>query len=459
MAPMKNALAYAGEHRETALDMLLSFLRIPSISTLPENKNDIQHAAEWLAEQLTQLDFQDVQILPTSGHPVVFGQRTATDPEAPTLLVYGHYDVQPPDPLDEWESDPFEPTERGDNLYARGASDMKAQLVAHMNAIKAILASGDLPVNIKYMLEGEEEVGSPNLRAFMTEHKDLLACDLCLNVDLGISGPDEPSITYALRGLIYFEINLRSAVSDLHSGLFGGAVDNPAIVLSRLIAGMKDADGTITLPGFYDDVRPLDAAEREKKSPRDDTWWLERTGTLILFGEPGYTAEERATARPTLDVNGFLSGFTGEGAKTVLPATAMAKISMRLVADQDPEAIHESMQRYLEENAPESVEWTLKSLSSCRPSFVERDSTGVQAGVQALEEIWDAPVEFVRMGGSIPVVGLIQEILGVDSVLLGFALPDDNIHAPNEKQHLPTFYRGIDAYIRFTYHLADMYKV
>jgi len=457
MATMDNALNYADDHQQAALDTLMSFLRIPSISTLAENKKDVQNAATWLAAQLDDLGFSDVHITRTDGHPIVFGQHLSAGPDAPTILVYGHYDVQPPDPLEEWDSDPFEPQVRGDNLYARGASDMKGQLVAHLKAMEAILSGGKLPINIKYMLEGEEEVGSSHLPAYMKEHKELLKCDLCLNVDLGISAPDEPSITYALRGINYFELKLRTAKSDLHSGLFGGTVDNAAMALSRLIAGMKDDNGTITLPGFYDHVRPLDESQRGNPKARGDEWWLRHTGALKLVGEPEYTPEERATARPTLDVNGFVSGFSGEGAKTIIPAEAMAKISMRLVADQDPDAIQRSLEKYLEENAPETVEWTLESLSSCRPSFVEQDSIGVMAAIKALETTWGTPAGFVRMGGSIPVVGYIQEILEMDSVLLGFALPDDNIHAPNEKQHLPTFYRGILTYIRFTYNLAEAF--
>jgi len=458
MSNLEDAIQQSSTMQEEALEDLKELLRIPSISTLPAHAGDIQLAAEWLAARLRRLGFDAVKIYPTEKHPVVYGEWLGAGPSAPTVLVYGHYDVQPPDPLDEWRSDPFDPVVEDGNLVARGASDMKGQLIAQLKAVEAMMISGGSPINLKYMLEGEEEVGSPNLRGFIQEHTDLLKCDLCLNVDLGIAAPDIPSITYALRGLSYFEIRLRVGKSDLHSGLFGGVVDNPAIVLSRLIAGMKDASGKITLPGFYDDVRPLSPDERAAMSSMNDAWWLEQSGAIKLFGEEGYTPSERAAARPTLDVNGFLSGFTGEGSKTVLPATAMAKISMRLVPDQDPDAIHAGLHAYLEAKMPPTVEWTLREHASAKPSIVDRDSIGVQAAVEALQDIWEEPVRFVRMGGSIPVVGLIQEILAVDTIPLGFALPDDNIHAPNEKQNLTTFFRGIEVYIRFSYHLARLYS-
>lgn len=456
MSTMEKAIRIASEQRAQALEDFKELVRIPSISTLPEHGADIKLAASWLSARLETLGFENVQIIPTEKHPVVYGEMLTAGEDAPTVLVYGHYDVQPPDPLNEWETDPFEPVERDGNLHGRGASDMKGQLIAQLRAVQAMLEAGELPINLKYMLEGEEEIGSPHLADFIDSHGSLLESDLCLNVDLGITAEDIPSITYGLRGLSYFELRLRVGKSDLHSGLFGGVVDNPAIVLSRLIAGMKDSSGRITLPGFYDDVRPLEADEREAMNAMPDTWWLEQSGAFGLFGESGYSTGERAVARPTLDVNGLLSGFTGEGSKTVLPAEAMAKISMRLVPDQDPAAIHAGLRAYLEANIPAYIEWTLKEHASSKPSIVERDSVGMKAAIEALEDVWQAPVRFVRMGGSIPVVGLIQERLGIETIPLGFALPDDNIHAPNEKQNLTTFFRGIEAYIRFTHNLARL---
>ncbi|NOZ29300.1 MAG: dipeptidase [Chloroflexi bacterium] len=456
MSELDAAINYAREHEQAFLEDLKALLRIPSISALPEWKPDIQRAAEWIAAQLQDLGFDAVQVMPTKGHPVVYGEWLKAGPDAPTILFYGHYDVQPADPLELWETDPFDPQVRGDNIFARGASDMKGQVVAHLKAIESLIRTTGLPVNVKYMIEGEEEIGSPSLGAFIEEHRSLLSCDLCLNGDSGILAPDLPSIVYALRGLAYFEIHVQGPASDLHSGTFGGVVENPAQALCRLIAGMKDERGRITLPGFYDDVRPLSEEERADlaKLPQTDAWWQEQTGAPALFGEEGYTATERATARPTLDVNGLLSGFIGEGTKTVLPSKAMAKISMRLVPDQHPDRIHEGLRAYLEANAPPTITWELEYIASCLPAIVERDSKAIRVASQALEAVWGKPPLFTRMGGSVPVVGMIKELLNVDSLMLGFGLPDDNLHAPNEKFHLPNFFRGIETYIRFMHEIA-----
>lgn len=445
------ALAYAREHRSAFLDDLKSIIRIPSISTDVERIPAMKETAAWIAHQLRSFGFDQVAILPTAKHPVVTGEWLKAGSSAPTLLYYGHYDVQPVDPIDLWKSDPFDPQERGDDLFARGASDMKGQLVAHLKAVESLARTTGIPVNLKYLVEGEEEIGSPSLEAFIRQNKDRFTCDVCLNGDSGVFAADTPSLTYALRGLAYLEIRLQGPATDLHSGSFGGVVENPATILCRLIAGMRDAQGRVTLPGFYDKVRPLTQAEREElaRLPTDDRWWLERTGAPILSGEPDYTPTERARARPTFDVNGLLSGFTGEGSKTVLPAKAMGKISMRLVPDQMPEDVRQMVKAYLEQHVPPSIKWELIEHSSCRPAIVERDSAAVKAASRALEAVWGKPPIFERAGGSVPVVGMIQEILGVDSLLLGFGLPDDNLHAPNEKQHLPTFYRGIETSIRF----------
>jgi acetylornithine deacetylase/succinyl-diaminopimelate desuccinylase-like protein len=456
MSNIEAAINYAHDHKENFLDDLLSILNIPSVSTLHEHDADMEAAAQWIASQLENLSFQKVEILPTARHPVVYGSRTKAGSEAPTILVYGHYDVQPIDPLELWESDPFDPQIRNGNIYARGASDMKGQLVAHLKAMQAILQNGELPVNIKYMIEGEEEIGSPNLKSFLQEHGDLFSCDFCLNVDSGILGADIPSLAYALRGLAYYEVRLQGPASDLHSGSFGGAVVNPGNILCNLIAGMKDQDYRITLPGFYDQVRPLTKDERDQLSqlPQTDEWWLEQSGASALDGEKDYTATERATARPTLDVNGLFCGFTGEGSKTVLPAKAMAKISMRLVPDQNPDQIEESLRAYLDKHVPQGITWELEDLSSCIPGIIDRDSEAVKAASRALESVWGKPPLFKREGGSVPVVGLIKELLGVNSLMLGFGLPDDNLHAPNEKLYLPNFYRGIETFIRFMFEIA-----
>jgi acetylornithine deacetylase/succinyl-diaminopimelate desuccinylase-like protein len=445
------AIQYARENRKDALENLKSLLTIPSISTLPEHKSDMKRVAEWIASKLEALGFEEVRILPTAGHPVVYGSWSKAGKEAPTILVYGHYDVQPVDPLDEWKSDPFIPEIRGEALFARGASDMKGQLIAHLKAMQAMLETDGLPINIKYMIEGEEEIGSPNLEAFIGEHRHLLDCDFCLNTDSGILGADIPSIVYALRGLSYFELRLRGPSSDLHSGTFGGTIVNPANILCDLIAGMKDEDGRVTLPGFYDPVRALTPKEREQlaRLPQDDAWWLSQSGANALDGEKGYTPTERATARPTLDVNGLYSGFIGEGSKTVLPAYAMAKFSMRLVPDQTPQMVRQSLEKYLAEQIPASIQWELLEHSSCLPAMIDIESEAVQAASMALEKVWGKSPLYEREGGSVPVVGMLKETLQVNSLMLGFGLPDDNLHAPNEKMHLPTFFRGIETHIHF----------
>lgn len=455
MVDLQTALQYADTHQDQALADLVELLRIPSVSTLSEHKSDMEQAASWLFSRLTTLGFESVQIMETRGHPVVYGEMLEAGPQAPTILVYGHYDVQPADPIELWDSGPFQPEQRGDDLFARGASDMKGQVVAHLRAVEALIHGGGLPVNLKYMLEGEEEIGSPNLEQYIRVNADVLASDFCLNLDTNILGPDTPSITYALRGLAYFELRLQGPKGDLHSGIFGGAVVNPANALAKLIAGMHDDRGRVTLPGFYDDVKPLTEKERADLAelPQGDEWWRKQTGAQALGGEQGYSATERATARPTLDVNGLLSGFTGEGSKTVLPARAMAKLSCRLVADQDPEAIKAGLRKYLESNAPPGVSWELDDLASAVPALIDRNSELVQSARKALETVWGVPARFKREGGTVPVVGMIEQLLGLKTLMLGFGLPDDNLHAPNEKFHLPNYYRGIKTLIHF---MADL---
>ena len=445
------AIAHARENRDPQTASYKEFVRIPSVSTLPEHKGDVGKAAQWLGGRLKQLGMTRAELFPTAGHPIVYGEWLGA-PGKPTVLVYGHYDVQPGDPLDEWESPPFEPTERGENLYARGASDCKGQIAAFLNAAESIVARGGLPVNVKALFEGEEEIGSPNLEPFIAAHTDLLACDFVLNVDAGILAADVPAITYALRGLAYFEIEVRGPAKDLHSGMFGGAVHNPAQVLCELIAGMHDAQGRVTLPGFYDKVRPLSDEERAalaRLPGGSDADLMTMTGAPALWGEAGYTASERIGARPALDVNGFLSGFTGDGAKTVLPARAMAKVSARLVAGQDPAEIKNQLCAYLETRAPATVTWRVHEHSHGPGAIMDRHSPWMRAATAALAEVYGVEPVFKREGGSVPVVGMMQQTLGVDSVMLGFALPDDGIHGPNEKQHLPSFRRGIETYIRF----------
>lgn len=457
MTTVTDAITFAHAQRGRFLTELKELLAIPSISTLSAHKPDIQRAAEWLASNMRAMGLEHVDILPTAGHPVVVADWLHA-PGKPTMLIYGHYDVQPVDPLNEWQSEPFTPTQRGDNLYARGASDMKGQVHAFLKALEAVLSTGPLPLNIEIMIEGEEEIGSPNLEPFMKQHAAKLKCDFSLNADSGIISPTLPSIAYGLRGLAYFELWVHGPDHDLHSGVFGGSVHNPAQVLAELIAGMHDADGRVTLPGFYDQVRTLSDDERAElaRSPMSEETWRAMTGASALYGEKGYSSVERVGARPTLEINGLLSGFTGEGSKTVLPAKAMAKISTRLIPNQNDKEVEAQLRAYLTAKAPPTVRWELKSLTSGPAVLVARDTPAMQAAVQALEETFGVKPVMRLEGGSVPVVSLVQSGLGVDSILMGFGLPDDNLHAPNEKLHLPNYYHGIDAYIRFYDKVAQL---
>ena len=451
------ALAFAHQNQARFLDELRAFSSIPSISTDPEARPAMQLAAQWVADYMKSIGLSNIQVMPTALHPVVYGEMLAAGPAAPTVLIYGHYDVQPAEPLELWQTPAFEPTIRGEHIFARGVTDMKGQVTSTLHAVEAILRNGPLPVNVKFLIEGEEEIGSPSLDEFMVAHKDLLACDLALNPDTGTLSADQPTITYALRGLAYFEIRVHGPDHDLHSGVFGGSVHNPAQALCELIAGMHDAQGRITLPGFYNSVLPISAEERANLAqlPLDDAYYIHETGAPAVHGEAGYTSIERVGARPTLEVNGLLSGFTGEGSKTVLPAWAMAKISMRLVPNQDPEEVRQQLLAYLKANAPSTIRYEVKKMAGGPASMSDIHSPGVQALAQAMETVWGKRPLFKREGGSVPVVTQFKNILGVESVNTGFAMPGDNMHSPNEKMHLPTWYRGIDAYIHFFFNLAQ----
>ncbi len=451
------ALRYAADYTHHYRAKLAELLAIPSISTDPEHNADVQQAAEWLSGELARLGASNAEILQTDGKPIVWGELTAEDSDAPTILVYGHYDVQPVDPLELWNSEPFVATERDGSLYARGASDMKGQLMAALAALEAIKNSGAYPVNVRFLLEGEEEIGSPSLEASIARYADRFRSDLCLNPDTGMIAADCPTITYGLRGLAYFEVRLRGPAHDLHSGIFGGAVENPAHVLCDLLAGLHDEEGRVTLPGFYDRVRELSADEREEMArlPLDDETFLQQTGAAALFGEAGYTTVERIGARPTLEVNGIHSGFGGTGAKTVLPATATAKISTRLVPDQDPAEVRDMLLDYFKTYTPQTVSHEVEVMALGPPLITERDNPGNRALAAALESVWGRAPVFKREGGSIPVSIYLQRALGMPSVLTGFGLPDDNLHAPNEKLDLATWYRGIDTLIHFFYNAAD----
>ena len=452
--PRNIALAYAQQNRDRFLEDLKEVLTIPSISTSNDTKPEVLRAALWVADHLRGLGIENVEIMPTGGHPVVYGEWLKR-PSAPTVLVYGHYDVQPPDPLDLWETPPFEPVVRGDHLFGRGASDMKGQVIATFKAIESALKTGQMPVNVKFMIEGEEEIGSENLGSFIKANAKKLKADICLNADAGMIGAEYPTITYGLRGLAYMELRVYGPNKDLHSGLFGGTIHNPAQALAELVAGMHDKNGRITLPGFYKKVRKLSEGEHKdfKRLPTDKKFYLDQTGVPALWGEAEYTPAERVGARPTLEVNGLLSGFTEPGSKTVLPAYAMAKISCRLVPDQTPEETVKQMEAYLKAKAPKDIRWELLSLHHAGTAITDLNSAGVKAMADGLKTVWGKRPLFRREGGSIGAVAQLQEYAGIESVLTGFGLPEDNIHSPNERLHLPTWYKGIDSLIHFFFNM------
>jgi acetylornithine deacetylase/succinyl-diaminopimelate desuccinylase-like protein len=442
---MNQVIDFINTHRDRYLDELKTLLAIPSISALPEHKSDVLACAEWCANEMRRIGLGNVRLYETPGHPVVYGDWLGAE-GAPTILFYGHYDVQPVDPVELWESPPFEATVRDGEIYARGAADDKGQVFMHFKAIEAHMKqNGRLPVNIKLILEGEEEVGSANLDAFVRDHKAELAADVVVISDTGMFERGVPSITYGLRGLVYCQIDLRGTKSDLHSGSFGGAVANPAFVLSQMLTQMKDRGGRIKIPGFYDDVRALRDEERQawKRLPFNEKKYKKDLGAPKLVGETGYTTLERTWARPTFEVNGLLSGFTGEGAKTVIPAVAMAKVSMRLVPDQDPDKIAQLFEEYVKKVAPKSVELKVTRMHGGKPWMTDFDNPYVQAAGRAIKTGFGQEPLFIREGGSIPVVATFQEILGLPSVLFGIGLPDENAHAPNEHLDLSNFYNGV----------------
>lgn len=425
---------------------LCELLAIPSISADSRHKRDIARAADWVADSLRKLGLA-VETIPTSGHPLVYAESPEV-PGAPTVLVYGHYDVQPPDPLGEWITPPFVPTRRDGNIYARGATDDKGQMLTHIKSAQAWLdVRGKLPVRLKFLIEGEEEVGSRGLNAYLPAHAQKLACDIVVISDTSQFGPQRPAITYGLRGIQYFELRLQGPKQDLHSGTFGGAVTNPVNTLCRLLAALVDEQGRVLIPGFYDDVLPLAARERQQFAdlPFDEAAFQNQIGVTGLTGEAGYTTLERRWARPTYDLNGIAGGYQGEGAKTVLPARAMAKFSFRLVPNQDPGKIAAALEKHLREVCPPGIQLELIDLHGAPGVVVPLDSPYVAAASRAIEHGFGRKPVFIREGGSIPIVTAFRQQLGVDTLLLGWGLDDDNTHSPNEKFCLADYHRGIRA--------------
>lgn len=448
---MSTTQDYIDNNIEAFQEQLFDFLRIPSVSTDSARKDDVRKAADFLIKQLNEIGLDNVTLHDTPGHPIITAEKI-TRPGEPTVLIYGHYDVQPPDPEDLWTTPPFEPTVKDGRVYARGASDDKGQSFTHVKAIESYLKTEtELPVNVKFILEGEEEIGSPNLVPFIKKNKELLDCDMVLISDTAMFGEDQPSITYGLRGLAYMEVHVTGPNRDLHSGVYGGAVDNPANVLANIIAKLKDEDGVIQIDGFYDDVDPMTAEMREayKKLPHDDEPYKKDLDLKKLHGEKGYTTLERASARPTLDVNGLWSGYQKEGAKTVLPSKAGAKISMRLVPDQEPDKIAELFKKQVLKLAPDTVQVEVEAHHGGHPVVIDLDFYGLKAAAKAFEEVYQKDVLYAREGGSIPIVADFKKVLGVNSILMGFGLTRDALHSPNESFSLKDFHRGIKTSAKF----------
>lgn len=438
------------------LERLLAFARIPSISALPEHAASMRTAAAWVADQLRRLGADEVEVAATPGHPIVTGRIHRT-PGAPTVLAYCHYDVQPVDPLDLWESAPFEPFVRDGRVIGRGTADDKGQLVMHLAAIEALQAArGSLPVNLTFVFEGEEEHGSESLYPWLEANRPRLAADLAVISDTGFFEGNLPAITVGLRGIMYAQIDVRGAPVDLHSGSYGGMVENPANALARIIAGLKGPDGRVRIPGFYDDVVPLTDEERADMHalPFDEAAFLAEIGVDALAGEAGFAPLERRGARPTLDVNGIWGGFQGEGAKTIIPAQAHAKVSCRLVAAQDPEKVFAALRDYVAEIAPPGVRVEVRYIHGGHPSLTPIDHPATRAAARALEAVFGRPPVYIREGGSIPVTSAFDRTLGLPVVLLGFAQPNSNAHAPNEWLDLDNFERGTRAIVRFWDELA-----
>lgn len=445
---MEHILKNIESNRDRYMEELFEFLSIPSISSSNKHDDDTRKAAEWLVENIRKAGIEKVSLKETAGHPLIYGEWLGAGDDAETVLIYGHYDVQPVDPLDLWDADPFKPYIKNGKIYGRGTSDDKGQLFAHIKAIEAhFKENGKLPVNVKLFIEGEEECGGENSDKFIIENKEMLKCDTVLISDTEWFAKGLPSICYSLRGISFVEIEVRGPNRDLHSGTYGGAVDNPINVLCWMAANLKDRYGRITIPGFYDDVLSLSHEEREgfKKLPFDLQEYKNELGVRHLFGENEYTTLERTWARPALDINGIIGGFTGRGAKTVIPSVASAKISMRLVPNQNAQDISAKIKAYLEEIAPPTVNVKVDVLHGGNPVLAPRDSKGVKAAMSSLKKAFGTEVVFMREGGSIPICETFGEALRAPVVLMGLGLTDDNIHSPNESFAVDNFFGGIKA--------------
>lgn len=456
---MNNLIKYINSNNGRFVDELKEFLRIPSISNNPDNKTDLEYCAKWLSLHIKNIGFKSVEVYHTQGNPIVYAEYLNAGKDKPTVLIYGHYDVQPVDPLKLWKNPPFEPTIKNGKIYARGTTDDKGQLFIHLKSLEAYFKSvNSLPINVKLLFEGEEEVGSPNLEKFLDDNKELLKCNYVIISDTSMYAKGLPSICYGLRGLAYMQIDITGPNKDLHSGSYGGAVENPINALANIITKLKDEKGKILIDGFYDDVIPLTDKEREefKRLPFNEEEFKKELDIDEVFGEEGYTTTERLSARPTLDCNGIWGGFSGEGAKTVLPSKAGAKISMRLVPNQDPKKIAKLFIDYVNKISPKSVKAITTDLHGGKPSVTPIDTPAIKAALVSLKNGFGVEPVFMKEGGSIPIVNAFKEILGADTVLLGFGLPDENAHSPNEHLDLDNFHKGI---LSITHYFNELSKI
>jgi len=448
-----SAVIYARDNQQRFLGELKDLLRIPSVSTLPEHKDDVRRAAQFVADEMKRIGMEHVEVIPTTGHPLVYGDWLHAAGK-PTVLCYGHYDVQPPDPLNEWHTPPFEPTERNQNIYARGAVDDKGQMYMHLKALESLFktSGGKLPINVRLIIEGEEEVGGEGIARFVREHPERLKADFALVSDTEMFAPDLPTLCVGLRGMCYTEVEATGAMTDLHSGMYGGAAPNPLEALARIITKLKDENGKILIPHFYDRVQKPSADELQawKSLPFNEEHYRKtEVGSKELTGEGGYSVLERTWARPTLEVHGMPGGFIGAGGKTVIPAKASAKISMRLVPDMRADEIFKLYSDFVQSIVPKGIEIKIKSFSMADPIVINTDNKYVKASTAAMKDVFNKETVFIRSGGSIPIVADFEKHLKIPSVMMGFGLPDDNLHAPNEKFHIPNFYRGIESIILF----------
>ena len=457
--PSEKARKYSRDHAERFRHELHELLRIPSLSGDPAHAGDVKHAAEWLAAQLHALGIKSAKVMPTGGHPVVYAEWMGAGPKKPTVLIYGHYDVVPAVMEDGWDTPPFEPVEKGGKIYARGATDDKGQMFIHIKALESYLeAEGGAPVNVKLLIEGEEEISSPNLAPFIKTHLDLLKADVCVISDSAMRTIEEPAVTHSLRGMTYIQVEVEGPKDDLHSGFWGGAAHNPALALVEILSKLYNPDNTIAVPGFYDDVVPLTKEERAMiaKTALTDEQFKQATGVPAVWGDKKFTIRERVSARPTLDINGLWSGYSGPGPKTIIPAKAGAKLSSRLVGKQDPDKIYKLLKKHIESIAPPTVKVKVSLLTKGKPALIPFDLPEMRAASRAYAKAWGHEPVFTRGGGSIPIVADIADMMKIPVVMMGYGLDSDGLHAANEHYTIEMFHRGIETAIVYLEELAEL---